>query len=103
MGRFDSSCHSVVLLLTALVLGASGCAVVQKIDSAIDCNGICDRYAACFDKKYDVSACASRCRATASAEPNYRRKADMCNACITERSCVGATFACVTECASVVP
>jgi hypothetical protein len=104
MGRFVPSCHSVLLLFSALVLGAaSGCAVVQKIDSAIDCNGICDRYAACFDKKYDVSACASRCRAAASADPNYRRKADMCSACITERSCAGATFACITECASVVP
>jgi hypothetical protein len=77
--------------------------VVQKVESAIDCNGICDRYASCFDKKYDTSDCASRCRASASANPDFRRKADVCNACITDRSCVAATFACVTECVSVVP
>ena len=95
--------NSRILRMAAAALALSGCAVVQKIDSAIDCNGICERYSGCYDKKYDVAACAERCRAQASAHPDYRRKADMCNACITERSCVSATFACLTECASVVP
>jgi hypothetical protein len=91
------------LALAVTLLLASQCAVVQTIDSAIDCNGICERYASCFDKKYDVSACASRCRRSASSEPDFRRKADVCNACISERSCVAATFSCLTECVSVVP
>lgn len=86
-----------------MTLFCCSCAVVQKIDSAIDCNGICERYATCFDTKYDTSACASRCRASASAEPNFRRKAEACNECISVRSCAAATFACVTECLSVVP
>lgn len=94
---------SRLLGIVAAVLTLGSCAVVQKVDTAIDCNGICERYASCFDSKYDVSACASKCRASASREPDFRRKADMCNACISERSCVAATFACVTECASVVP
>lgn len=81
----------------------SGCAVVQKIDSVIDCQGICDRYRSCFDEKYDVAACASKCRKSASDDADFRRKADMCNACITDRSCVTASFACATECVSVVP
>ncbi|MDP2275383.1 MAG: hypothetical protein Q8N23_29375 [Archangium sp.] len=89
-------------LLTMMVFSSS-CAVVQKIDSVIDCAGICDRYASCFDSAYDKSACASRCRQAASDQPDYRRKADMCNACISERSCVAASFACATECVSVVP
>lgn len=92
---------SLVFAVAAMV--GSGCAVVQKIDSVIDCNGICDRYQSCFDSKYDTSACASRCRASASKDADFRRKADMCNACISERSCAQATFACVTECISVVP
>ena len=88
----------------ALVLMlSSGCAVVQRVDTAIDCNGICARYASCFNKGYDTNACEDRCRASARADPAFRRKADVCNACITERSCVEATFACVTECVSVVP
>jgi hypothetical protein len=91
------------LLVGLLALAGSGCAVVQKIDSAIDCNGICERYKSCFDSKYDVSACAERCRDSASKDSDFRRKADTCNACITERSCVAATFACVGECVSVVP
>jgi uncharacterized protein YceK len=90
-------------LFMLAVVALSGCAVVQKIDSAIDCNGICERYASCFDSRYDTSACASKCRASASKDADFRRKADMCNACITERSCVQATFACATQCVSVVP
>lgn len=89
--------------VVAVALSLQACAVVQTIDSAVDCQGICDRYASCFDKSYDVRACASRCRASASEKKDFRRKADVCNACITERSCVEATFACVTECVSVVP
>jgi hypothetical protein len=88
-------------LTLALLLG--GCAVVQKVDTAIDCHGICNRYATCFDAKYDVSACELRCRDASSAESEFRRKADLCNACIGERSCASATFACVVECVSVVP
>lgn len=89
--------------LVAMMVFSSSCAVVQKIDTAIDCNGICDRYASCFDSAYDKSACASRCRQAASDQPDYRRKADMCSACISERSCAAASFACATECLSVVP
>jgi hypothetical protein len=80
-----------------------GCAVVQRVDTAIDCHGICARYASCFDKSYDTDACEGRCRDSARAEVAFRRKADVCNACISERSCVVATVACVTECVSVVP
>lgn len=86
-----------------LFVVSTGCAVVQKVDTALDCNGICERYASCFSKEHDTSACASRCRANASKSPDFRRKADMCNACITERSCAEATFSCLTECVSVVP
>lgn len=89
-------------LLAALIL-SSGCAVVQRIDTAIDCNGICARYKSCFDSQYDTNACEGRCRASARADTEFRRKADVCNACISERSCVAATFACVAECVSVVP
>ncbi|MFT3713369.1 MAG: hypothetical protein QM817_37410 [Archangium sp.] len=89
-----------VLLAAASLFG--GCAVVQKIDSVIDCQGICDRYRSCYEK-FDVGACASKCRKAASEDSDFRRKADMCNACITERSCVSATFACGAECVSVVP
>lgn len=91
----------ILLLVAASVLGS--CAVVQHVDTAIDCAGICDRYQSCFDSSYDTSACAARCRKSASKDPDFRRKADVCHACISERSCVKATVACVTECVSVVP
>lgn len=90
-------------VLVLVLMLSSGCAVVQRVESAIDCNGICSRYATCFDKSYDTDACAGRCRDSARADTDFRRKADICNACITERSCVEATFACATQCVSVVP
>jgi hypothetical protein len=90
-------------LLLTLLCSLTGCALTQRIDSAIDCNGICNRYASCFDKGYDVSACASRCRASAAKQDDFRRKADTCNDCISERSCVAATFACASDCVGVVP
>lgn len=89
--------------LLAFGLLLSSCAVVQKVDNAIDCDGICQKYHDCFDTAYDVSACALRCRDKSSEDKEFRRKADLCNACIGERSCVGATFSCVADCASVVP
>jgi hypothetical protein len=88
----------------SLALALGGCAtVVQRIDSAIDCSGICSRYASCFDSRYDVDACETRCRSSASKDVDYRRKADMCNACISERSCASASFSCLVECTAVVP
>lgn len=90
-------------LLLSAALWLSSCAVAQRIDSAIDCSGICQRYASCFSSTYDVDACAARCRQSAASDVDFRRKADTCNACISERSCVQATFACVSECVSVVP
>lgn len=90
-----------LLVLGWLVVGS--CAVVQKVDNVIDCQGICDRYRSCFDSDYDVAACASRCRSHSSDDSDFRRKADVCNACISERSCTAATFKCAADCVSVVP
>ena len=89
--------------ILTLGLLLSGCAVVQTIDSAIDCRSICNRYASCFDSGYDVDGCESRCRRSAGDDRDYRRKADHCNECISERSCASATFSCMLECATVVP
>ena len=98
--------HRSVVLAAALA-GLLGCAptqsVVQTIGSAIDCNGICNRYQTCFDSKYDVSACASRCRDSAGKDDDYRRKADKCYGCLNDKACAQATFSCALECLAVVP
>ncbi len=90
-------------LFLVAVMALSGCAVVQKVDTALDCNGICERYKSCYDSDYDVSACASTCRQKASENKDFTRKADMCMACIKEQSCTAATFKCASDCLSVVP
>ena len=90
------------LLLAIVAVSGLGCSVAQKVDNVFDCATICDRYKSCFNNDYDASACASRCREKGD-DADYRRKADMCNACITDRSCTAATFSCAADCASIVP
>jgi hypothetical protein len=79
---------------------ATGCG---SVENAIDCHGICARYQTCFDSKYDVDACTSRCRDNAGKDPQYSREADSCNDCIDDKSCASATFTCGTDCAGIVP
>ena len=86
-----------------LALALCRCAVVQTIDSALDCRAICNRYSTCFDTGYDIDGCESRCRRNASEDKDYRHKADRCNDCISEKSCAKATFSCLPECVGVVP
>ncbi len=85
-----------------LLLGTltSGC---DSLSNAIDCNGICTRYKDCYDSNYDVDACENRCRDNAGKDSDYMSKADHCNECIGDRSCVAATFNCAAECVGIVP
>jgi hypothetical protein len=85
-----------------LLLGtlATGC---DTIDNAIDCDGICSRYKSCYDSAYDSDACASRCRSNAGKDDTYMSKADSCNSCIGDKSCLSATFNCAGQCAGIVP
>jgi len=87
-------------LITLVLVVFSSCGA---IDSALDCRAICSRYSSCFDAQYDVGACETRCRTSASNDTDYRRKADQCSACIDERACTSATFNCAAQCSSVVP
>ncbi len=85
----------------AFSLGTLGCA--DEIDNAIDCNGICDRYASCFDANYDVDACAHNCRDSANSDDSYESKVDACESCIDDMSCASSLFNCGDECVDVVP
>ena len=89
-------------LLAAAVFGLTFVAC-NPIDAAIDCHAICSRYAKCFDANYNVGACESRCRENSTTDPSYRNKADSCSACIDDRICATATFACASPCSTVVP
>lgn len=75
----------------------------NAIDRAYDCNVICDKYKECADANYDDGACAARCQDEAADSEAYEDQADECQACIDDRSCVGAAFNCSTECAAIVP
>jgi hypothetical protein len=91
------------LFFAAVVLAGLALAGCKTLDAAIDCHSICSRYSGCYDAKYDVGACESRCRGHSSDDSAYRRRADECSACISDRSCTGATFSCPAQCLTVVP
>lgn len=82
-----------------LMFALAGCGT---IDNAFDCDAICTRYHDCFDTAYDVGACATRCRKS-STDPDFRSKANICDACIDAKSCAAGTFTCGANCSSIVP
>lgn len=84
----------------AILSSTSAC---SSAEHAYDCNQICDRYKECFDKDYDTTTCQSKCRSHASDDTTYAKHAESCQSCIEDRSCVGATFSCATECSDIVP
>lgn len=93
---------SMFVMAATMAVAGPGCSD-NAVDRAYDCDQICDTYKACADANYDDGACASRCRDEAADSEAYEDKADECQACIDDRSCVGAAFGCATECAGIVP
>lgn len=71
-------------------------------DRAFDCQSVCSRWKDCFDPNYDVSKCRDTCRAKAANDAEYEAKADACEACIGNRSCIGSVANCTTVCAGIV-
>jgi hypothetical protein len=84
----------------AFAISSAGC---DSVDRIYDCSSICNKYKDCADADYDVSACASECREKAADSESFEDKADDCQACVDDRSCVGAAFNCASECIGIVP
>ena len=91
---------SVVLSVVLAGMGSAGC---DSIDTAFDCASVCERYRDCYDADYDVGACRSSCRARANDDPGVKGAADTCEACMSDMSCLTATFNCASSCSAIVP
>lgn len=91
-----------ITLFGLFVFGALTVFGCNTVDNTVDCDGICRRYADCFDKSYDVSQCTSRCLDSVDNE-GYHTQADACVSCIDDKSCTSATFNCATQCKGIVP
>jgi hypothetical protein len=104
MKRPRMKIHRLVLTLLASCsvgwLGGAGC---DSVDAAFDCSAVCNRYRDCYDASYDVDACRGRCRSNAEHDSTARAKADACEACIGDMSCLSATFNCAQDCGAIVP
>lgn len=87
-------------LLLGAALTPAGCG---DVETAFDCQAVCSRYASCYDANYNVALCRDKCRAEAKNDPEIRSKADQCEACIGDKSCISATFNCGATCGAIVP
>ncbi|MEA2701127.1 MAG: hypothetical protein QOI66_5398 [Myxococcales bacterium] len=91
---------AAVIGIVSVVAGTSSC---DSVDAAFDCQAVCSRYRDCYDSTYDVGKCRDNCRTNADNDAAKRQKADDCEACIGDKSCLSATFSCAAACAGVVP
>ena len=94
------------LLALATALAVTGCSGISSVDEAtshIDCHGVCQRYADCFDSAYDVDGCSDKCQNSADSSDTRQRRLKACDTCIDDRSCTDATFNCASDCAGIVP
>ena len=94
-------------LALAMALGLTGLVgcgdTVDEITNSVDCHTVCKRYADCFDADYDVDGCSDRCENRAGSDDDRQRQLRACDACIDDRSCTSATFACAGDCVGIVP
>lgn len=91
---------ALTLALTSMVACSD---TVDEITNSVDCNTVCKRYADCFDNDYDVEGCTDRCENRAGSDDDRQRQLRQCDACIEDRSCGSAAFACGGECVGIVP
>lgn len=96
--------YVLALALPLTLVTVIGCSeAVDDINNSIDCNTVCQRYADCFNADYDVDGCSDKCENRAGSDEDLQRQLRSCDACIDDRSCTSATFACADDCAGIVP
>lgn len=96
---------ATLICILAAVAATTACGddIVEEITNTVDCEDVCSRYADCFDKDYDVSACIDRCEDKADADENQETRLERCDDCMDDKSCTSTAFACTTECLGLVP
>jgi hypothetical protein len=98
--KFGVVFMGAALAAIGMFVGAGGCDDVQN---EWNCSDLCNRYQDCFDKSYDSGACQDRCADLANSNQNIDERANACQNCMNENSCVEAnTFNC-PACAGIVP
>ncbi|HWU89565.1 MAG TPA: hypothetical protein VN253_20025 [Kofleriaceae bacterium] len=93
----------VSLFSTCVAFGIAASSGCSSVEHAYDCSQICNKYKDCANESYDVAACTQRCSDSAAKDKAFADKAEKCQKCVDEHSCLGATFACATECIGIVP
>jgi hypothetical protein len=79
--------------LLAVVLGLGAC---DKLDEAFDCQKICVEFKRCYDDLLDVDVCEDRCFNAIDADSSLDQDADICAACIDNRTCAEVDADCGT-------
>lgn len=93
----------LVLLAATALTAVAPVFSCDSVETAYDCQNVCARYRDCYNANYDVGMCRDRCRANAEDDATKRAKADACESCIGDKSCLSATFSCAADCSAIVP
>jgi len=94
---------SVACAAIALLLALAGCSAADPVTNHFTCKDVCQSYADCFDSKYDVDGCKSKCEDQAGSSDSQQSKLDECHACIDNKSCVADIASCTGSCSAFVP
>ena len=95
------SCLAIVLCSGGCLLGTAIDAI-DHLDSAADCNSICNRYHDCVTEHRSLTACVESCERRADKDDHFMDRVDDCNSCIGDNAC-DITTKCADDCAAVMP
>ncbi|HEY2903880.1 MAG TPA: hypothetical protein VGL59_25060 [Polyangia bacterium] len=93
---------ALLLGAAGIIAAAMGIGACDSVATAYDCQQVCQRYADCYNASFDVGKCRDMCRANAEDDATKMQKADACESCIGDKSCLSATFTCAGDCAGVI-
>ena len=89
-------------LFLSLALFGAGCSPADPITNKFTCHEVCQRYAGCFNKDYDVSGCTSSCESEAANGDDKQTKLDDCHSCIGDKSSVSDFANCSGSCGTFI-
>jgi len=91
-----------LVILASVSLFGFGCSAASDVSNKFSCHDVCQRYADCFNKDYDVDSCASKCESDADNSGDKQNKLDDCHDCIGDKSCVGDFASCSGSCGTFI-
>jgi hypothetical protein len=97
-----------LLFCIAISVSSGGCLLgtaldaIDDLDTASDCNTICNRYQDCVQEHRSLTDCVESCERSSRKDDRFMERVDDCASCIDANAC-DITTKCEDECAGVMP